>query len=200
LLVPAFKQNHLCHNSAVPGTPPVCGGDCTNPNAKCVVTPSGTDCACEIPCGLNAAGQCGGECDHQGQVCQLVTTNGVVRCTCDPPVDTCHLTSQPGTPPVCGGKCTDPTAKCEFDSTGTCNCVKPCGSIGIRRCGGDCPTAAEFCRVKPDDSGCECAPTSPQPCGPDAAGQCGGTCPNNDACVHSGPVPGGQCVCGPINQ
>jgi hypothetical protein len=200
LLVPAFKQNNLCHNQAQAGTPPVCGGDCTNPNQKCVLHPGTTNCDCESPCGVDAAGACGGTCPFAGQNCQLVTlANGVVDCTCDPPVDTCHLVDPAAR--TCGGDCTDPDARCVLDSTGTCRCEKPCGAVGIRRCGGLCPNATDVCTVKPDDSGCVCQPTTPQPCGPDAAtGQCGGVCPNNDTCVHSGPVPGGTCVCGPSNQ
>ncbi len=201
LLVPAFKQSNLCHNQqGDPALPPICGGDCTDPNAKCVQVAGTTTCACESPCGLDAQGVCSGMCSFPGQTCQLITlSNGVVDCTCDPPVDTCHLVDPAAR--TCGGECSDPNARCVLDSTGSCQCEKPCGAIGIRKCGGLCQNATETCTVKPDDSGCECKPTVAQPCGPDATtGQCGGVCPNNDTCVHSGPVPGGTCVCGPSNQ
>jgi hypothetical protein len=122
LLVPAFKQSNLCRNLANAGQPPLCGGDCTNPGQKCVAHPgAGTECECESPCGLDAAGVCGGTCDFPGQVCQLVTlANGVVDCTCNPPVDTCHL-ADPATR-TCGGDCTDPDAGCVLDSSGSCEC------------------------------------------------------------------------------
>jgi hypothetical protein len=200
LLVPAFKQSQLCHNQANQGLPPLCGGDCTDPNAKCVQIPGTITCGCQSPCGLDAVGTCGGTCPFATQLCQTITlADGTLSCSCDPPVDGCHL-EDPATR-TCGGDCADPDARCVLNSTGTCECEKPCGAIGIRKCGGLCPTAAETCRVKPDDSGCECVSTISQHCGPDPlTGQCGGTCPNNDPCQHSGPVPGGTCVCGPSNQ
>ena len=200
LLVPAFKQSNLCHNQANPGVPPVCGGDCTNPNAKCVQLPGTTQCGCESPCGIDAAGQCGGTCPAAGQQCQTIPlADGTLTCTCDPPFDGCHL-EDPATR-TCGGDCTDPDARCVFSTAGTCDCVKPCGPIGIRQCGGLCPTAAETCRVKPDDSGCECVQSAPQPCGfLPGSEQCGGVCPINLTCLHTGPVPGGGCACGIPNQ
>jgi len=199
LLVPAFKQSNLCHNQANPGTPPVCGGDCTNPGAKCVLNPNGTDCDCEIPCGLNAAGQCGGECPLATQTCNFAPgSNGVLECGCHP-FGGCFPDPATG---QCGGPCPNADERCVNDAaTGSCKCEGPCGAVGIRRCGGLCPTAAETCRTKPDDSGCECVPTTPQPCGPDAQGVCGGTCPNNEVCVAGGPVPPGNgCACGPRSQ
>jgi hypothetical protein len=88
LMVPAFKQSHLCHNGAVPGAPPVCGGDCTNPSAKCVQIPGTTQCGCESPCGIDATGTCGGTCPHAGQDCHVITlSDGTAECTCDPIVD-----------------------------------------------------------------------------------------------------------------
>lgn len=200
LLVPAFKQSKLCHNTANPGLPPVCGGDCTDPLATCAVVPGTTSCDCQRKCSFDAAGVCKGTCPASGQLCQIVTHPGQPDlCTCDPPFDDCHLVD-PATG-QCGGGCADPTAQCILDTNGVCDCVKPCGPTGIRQCGGLCPTAQEFCRVKPDDSGCECFGAQPQPCGfLSGTQQCGGICPHNLACVHTGPVPGGSCACGIQNQ
>ena len=195
LMVPAFKQSTLCHDQSQPGTPPVCGGDCQDPSAKCVQIPGTTTCGCQRPCGVDAAGTCGGTCPAASQTCQIVTlADGTLECTCDPPVDLCHL-EDPATG-VCGGECTDPAARCALSTAGVCECIRPCGPTGIRQCGGTCPNAGDNCQMKPDDSGCECVGTGPTPCGMNAAGQCGGTCPVNLQCLHSGPVPGGTCVCG----
>ncbi len=199
LMVPAFKQSTLCHNSGQAGTPPICGGDCTDPGAKCVQIPGTIECGCEHPCGLDAAGTCGGTCPSDMQQCQVVPlADGTLECTCDPPFDACHL-EDPATR-TCGGECTDPAAQCVLTTGGVCECMRPCGPTGIRQCGGTCPTAAETCQVKPDDSGCECVGAGPQPCGMDGTGQCGGICPINLQCLHSGPVPGGTCACGVPNQ
>ena len=199
-MVPAFKQSNLCHNGALPGTPPVCAGDCTDPDSKCALVPGTTICECRRDCSFDAAGNCKGTCPFTGQACQIVSTPGAPDvCTCDPRVDTCHL-DDPATG-VCGGECADPTAQCLLSTNGICECEKPCGPTGLRRCGGTCPTAAEFCRPKPDDSGCECAGAEPQPCGfLPGSEQCGGVCPRNLVCVHTGPVPGGSCACGVQNQ
>jgi hypothetical protein len=197
LLVPAFKQGSLCHNQANPGTPPVCGGDCTSPNQKCVLNPAGTDCACEVPCGLNAVGLCGGECPLPNQTCDFTTlSSGVVECGCHP-FGGCFPDPATG---QCGGPCPSADERCVNDaSTGSCQCEKPCGATGLRQCGGLCPTPAEACVVMPNDAGCVCQPTQPQPCGMTGT-QCAGTCPNNEVCVAGGPVPGPGCVCGPISQ
>ena len=200
LLVPAFKQSNLCHNGAAAGLPPVCGGDCTDPSATCVQIPGTTTCGCQPHCGVNTAGTCGGTCPAANQQCQLVTlADGTVECTCDPIFDACHLAN--AATRTCGGECTDPAAQCALSTNGVCECVKPCGPTGIRQCGGTCPTAAETCRVKPDDSGCECVGAGPQLCGffPGTE-QCGGICPRNLVCLHTGPVPGGGCACGVPNQ
>jgi hypothetical protein len=196
LMVPAFKQSHLCHNSAAPGLPPICGGDCTDPGAKCVLLPGTAICECDKPCGLDAAGTCGGTCPHDGQQCQVITlADGTLECTCDPIVDGCHL--EDAATRTCGGPCPDPADECRLTTAGTCDCIsKSCGPIGIRQCGGLCPTAAETCRVKPDDSGCECVPSGPTPCGLNTAGQCGGICPINLTCLPSGPAPSTSCACG----
>jgi hypothetical protein len=150
LMVPAFKQSHLCHNGAVPGAPPVCGGDCTNPSAKCVQIPGTTQCGCESPCGIDTTGTCGGTCPHAGQDCHVITlSDGTAECTCDPIIDGCHLVDAAAR--QCGGPCPDPGAECRLTTTGTCACEKPCGPTGIRQCGGLCPAATDTCRVKPDD-------------------------------------------------
>ncbi len=200
LLVPAFKQSTLCHNGAAAGTPPVCGGDCTDPFAKCELVPGTTTCACQHGCGFDAAGTCSGTCTVTGQTCQIVTlADGTAECTCDPPFDNCHLADPAAR--TCGGGCSDPTAECVLNTNGVCDCEKPCGAIGIRRCGGLCPNATDVCTVKPDDSGCVCQSTAPQPCGfLPGSEQCGGGCPHNLVCMHTGPVPGGSCACGVRNQ
>jgi hypothetical protein len=194
LLVPAFKQSNICHNSALPGTPPVCGGDCVNPDEKCVNLPGTTDCTCAPQCGLDAAGQCDGMCPFTDQVCDFVTdATGVLDCRCAP----LHGCGRDPVQPGCFGDCPNPGEECIANSaTGTCDCVKPCGSVGIRKCGGLCPTPTEACVVMANDAGCECRPTQPQPCGMQGT-QCGGTCPNNEQCRPGGPVPGPGCVCGP---
>jgi hypothetical protein len=200
LMVPAFKQSNLCHNGAAPGTPPVCGGDCTDPFAKCELIPGTTTCECRHECSINAAGVCGGTCPQTGQQCQIgPLADGTLGCVCDPPFDECHLLNAANK--TCGGDCTDPAAQCRYTTKGKCECVKPCGSIGIRQCGGLCPTASQTCQMKPDDSGCECVGAQPQPCGfLPGSEQCGGICPNNLVCLHVGPVPGGGCACGIPNQ
>jgi hypothetical protein len=193
LLVPAFKQSNICHNQALPGAP-VCGGDCVNPNAKCVNLPGTTVCTCAEPCGIDAAGQCDGMCPFSDQVCDFVTdASGVLDCRCAPLKGCGRDPVQPG----CSGECPDPAAHCVANSaTGNCDCVKPCGSVGIRKCGGLCPTPTEACVVMANDAGCECRQTQPQPCGLQGT-QCGGTCPNNELCRAGGPIPGPGCVCGP---
>jgi len=200
LMVPAFKQSNLCRNTVAGAVPPVCGGDCTDPLAKCAVIPGTTTCGCQRGCSFDAAGTCSGTCPATGQTCQIVSNPGQPDiCTCAPPFDNCHL-EDPATG-VCGGGCTDSTAQCILDTNGVCECVKPCGSIGIRQCGGLCQTPQEVCQPKPDDSGCECVGTQPQPCGfLPGSEQCGGICPHNLVCVHTGPVPGGSCACGVQNQ
>lgn len=196
LMVPAFKQSHLCHNTAIAGLPPVCGGDCTDPGAKCVQLPGTTLCECKKPCGLDTTGTCAGTCPFADQQCQVIPlADGTLECTCDPIVDGCHLID-----PLtreCGGPCPDPNDECRLTTAGTCDCIsKSCGPIGIRQCGGLCPTAAETCRVKPDDSGCECVASGLTPCGLNTAGQCGGICPINLTCLPSGPAPASSCACG----
>lgn len=200
LMVPAFKQSTICHNSALPGTPPQCGGDCTDPNAKCVLPLGTTVCECQRGCSFDTAGNCKGTCPHSGQQCMIAPlADGTLGCTCDPIVDGCRLADPLSK--TCIGPCADPAAHCVLSTQGICECEKPCGPTGIRQCGGLCPTAAETCRVKPDDSGCECVGAQPQPCGfLPGTEQCGGICPNNLVCQHTGPVPGGGCACGIINQ
>jgi hypothetical protein len=200
LLVPAFKESALCHNGAVPGAPPVCGGDCLDPYAKCELVPGTTSCDCRRPCGFDAAGVCSGTCPFTGQQCHVgPLADGTLGCTCDPIVDGCHLVDPAAG--QCGGPCPDPGSECRLTTAGTCECTKPCGPVGIRKCGGLCPSLGDTCRVKPDDSGCECVGAPPQPCGfLPGTEQCGGVCPNNMVCLHTGPVPGGNCACGIQNQ
>jgi hypothetical protein len=194
LLVPAFKQDRLCHAQNDP-VAPLCGGDCTDPSQKCTQIPGTTQCACESPCGVDAAGQCGGTCPYDTQKCQVKSdATGALVCTCDPFVNGCSL----DTNRQCGGPCPGADEKCVNDaSTGSCQCEKPCGSTGIRMCGGLCQNPSDSCQMKPDDSGCECHPqTTTKPCGPDAVGQCGGICPNNLPCVKGGLATGNGCICG----
>jgi hypothetical protein len=201
LLVPAFKQSKLCHNTAAAGLPPVCGGDCTDPAESCALVPGTTSCDCQPRCSIDVlTGDCRGTCPHTNQACALVPqADGTVACTCDPIVDDCHLVD-----PVakqCGGPCDDPAAECVLGTSGICECIRPCGPTGIRQCGGLCPNTTDTCRVKPDDSGCECVGVGPTPCGFIAGTQqCGGVCPINLTCLHTGPVPGGQCACGHPHQ
>jgi len=199
LLVPAFKQANLCHNTAPAGAQPVCGGDCTNPSQQCVLNSTTNACDCESPCGLDTTGQCSGTCPFPTQNCHFATqADGTLACSCNPPVDGC--VRDPASQ-QCGGPCPEADETCVTDvASGTCQCEKPCGATGLRMCGGTCPPQ-QFCRVKPDDSGCECAPSAPQPCGMlPGSTQCGGTCPNTMVCIAGGPVPGPGCVCGVPNQ
>ncbi|MFM8412653.1 MAG: hypothetical protein ACKOCT_20565 [Alphaproteobacteria bacterium] len=100
------------------------------------------------PCGLAAAGQCGGECPA-GEACVLDQTGKA--CGCAPPPKPCGVDAAG----VCGGECVGTllqTCETRVDAQGvvTCGCFPrsaACGlSAGANQCGGSC-AQGETCKT-----------------------------------------------------
>jgi hypothetical protein len=152
----------------------VCGGEC--PEGQ-VCAPNADDrCSCQPPppppCGVTAAGICGGACRKPGERCVTLPDG---RCDCEPVRPPCGLR---GTPPQCSGECPNPSDQCvQVPGTNVCECAPmECSQDPLTgQCGGMCPNPGEACLL--DATGkCDCVP---RPCGGDPVnGTCAGDCPD----------------------
>lgn len=121
------STNNKC--LCVPLTPPcldtlpdpagVCGGSCPI-GETCVVNPD-QKCHCQpeiTKCGLQADGQCGGECPLATDICRPMSNNS---CMCSPGAILCS-DSVPDPAGLCGGQC--PTSQiCIANLDNRCECL-----------------------------------------------------------------------------
>jgi hypothetical protein len=170
-----------------------CGGDCTDPNLKCLADAAG-NCTCQSPpapggfCQLTG-GACGGTCPNPNESCVPSTAVPGQPCICQP--GPCHQDPATG---ACLGTCAATVpGTCHLDATGQgCTCGPPptCGlDPQTHTCGGPCPPGLE-CQI---NSANECACQGS--CGPQTGGLCGGGCPPGQICTTSAVA---ACACTPL--
>jgi hypothetical protein len=184
-----------------------CGGPCPlNEQCVFVVDPltGVSDCDCRPPnpaCHPAGTNACVGPCPDPRDQCRDVGPAGAIDCECNHP---CSLDpSNAATPPQCSGDCPVPGDVCVLIPGVSCDChpptAPPCGNTLAPTCDGGCPNPGEACvPTGPAGSPCFCENGTPPACGLLAGGgnpQCLGACPANLACISTGPVPGGTCIC-----
>ena len=143
----APEQPRFCEDNT-PDPLGVCGGDCPD-NLECIADLSSQSCYCKEPpnpCGLNADGQCGGDCLVASEICSFIP--GTNECGCAPQEPLLCEDSIPDSTGICGGECPN-NSICAPDSVNQkCFCrpvIESCGLNAEGLCGGDCLDPSQSC-------------------------------------------------------
>lgn len=192
-------------------SPPVCGGDCSNPEERCLTLEGTIVCTCTRGCALNEAGSCGGGCETVGEVCAL-TPDGGCRCVSGeacrerPELATYVEESHSQPAGICGGLCPDPGEVCRpvgGSAAHTCACLmpegRPCTLVADDPenpvCAGECGNGGICVDTgAPGEPSCQCQPLAAT-CAPGPDGVCGGLCPRAGEVCAASELGGGDCAC-----